>query len=327
MAKNKMITVIIPVYNVERFLPQCLDSVLSQSFRDFEALLILDGPTDGSGKICEEYALKDERIRIIRKENGGVSSARNAGIREARGKYLFFLDSDDYCAPKMLEVLLKNALDNKADISCCNYYFDEEDGLRTLPLFPDGSKFKELSSREALENGFSQLGFFAWNKIFIRRIFDGIKFPEGQLYEDISAVSKAFLAADKIVACDEPLYYYNRKNLQSITKKGFSVKKLDYFKASGEILAEAQEIKDFRLVKLIRRERAYHITGFCRQMAVGGFNDKAIIEPLIKELRGNIILHLTSGRKLSNKLFACALCVSWNLAFAIYSKLFGKYGI
>jgi len=121
MMKSELISIIIPVYNVEDYLARCLESILFQSFKDFEVLLIDDGSTDGSGKICDAYAQNDTRIRVIHKVNGGVSSARNVGLNNANGQYISFVDSDDFVHPCFLEFLYNSIKSSKADISICDY--------------------------------------------------------------------------------------------------------------------------------------------------------------------------------------------------------------
>ncbi|MEG0087047.1 MAG: glycosyltransferase, partial [Niameybacter sp.] len=115
------LSIIVPVYNVEKYLPKCIESILAQSFTDFEVILIDDGATDKSGEICEEYANKDTRIKIIHKENGGLSSARNAGIELSNGNYIGFVDSDDFIHPQMYEILLREARSSNSDVVICRY--------------------------------------------------------------------------------------------------------------------------------------------------------------------------------------------------------------
>ena len=126
MSKDIKVSVIVPVYNAEKYIKRCLDSILAQSYRYFEVLLIDDGSTDNSGKICDEYALNDNRIRVIHKENSGVSATRNIGITEAKGDYIAFVDSDDYIKSDMFEKMVKNAEKNNSDMVMCNYFTDKD---------------------------------------------------------------------------------------------------------------------------------------------------------------------------------------------------------
>ena len=121
MEKQPLISVIVPVYNVENYLPRCLDSIINQTYTNLEILLVDDGATDNSGKLCDEYAQKDNRIRVFHKENGGVSSARNMGLDNATGEYIAFVDSDDYIDKCMYEIMLNSSVQNNADIVVCGY--------------------------------------------------------------------------------------------------------------------------------------------------------------------------------------------------------------
>lgn len=307
---NLLISVIIPVYNVEKYLHKCVDSVLAQTYQNLEIILVDDGSTDSSGKICDEYAQKENRINVIHKKNGGLSSARNAGIDIAKGEFLAFIDSDDWVDAQFIEILYETLCKYHTQIACVGYYEVDQRGSRAiLPLSTQQQTL--VSHEQAIEMGFSSLGFFACNKLFAKTLFQEIRFPFGQLFEDLSTTSKLFLKADRIAISNKPLYYYNRLNMGSITKADFAVKKLDYFKATGEILSYAVSANNKKLIYVIEQERAYHIAGFFRQMAAVRFEDKNIINPLQKELRRNIGKLWKTKHKLSNKLFALACCVNF----------------
>ena len=181
------LAVIVPVYNVENLLPRCLDSILAQTYRDFTLILVNDGSTDGSGKICDGYAEKDERIRVIHKENGGLSSARNEGIelqKKLDNDLIAFVDSDDYIDPEMYGTMI-NALDKSgADIAVCLWSYLHTDGAVYNPENDEKISFPEetLSGRVFLEkylysspynNG---LAIAAWNKVFRKPLFDSLRF-------------------------------------------------------------------------------------------------------------------------------------------------------
>lgn len=318
---NNLISVIIPVYNVEQYLSKCLDSVVNQTYKNLEVILVDDGSTDNSGKICDEFALKDNRIIVIHKSNGGLSSARNEGLKFAKGQYVGFVDSDDYIEIGMYEKLLEVSLKYGSDVVCSNYYRVTNNKIYYKKILKGKNILAEISNNKGLEMGFDNLPFHACDKLFERSLFNNLSFPEGQLFEDISTISKIFMEAKKIVIYDKPLYYYNMMNLSSLTKQSFNIRKLDYFKATGNILEYAISNKNFSLAKAIKRERAYHISGFLRQMIESNFNDEKIINIYIKELRKNIFLHLLSKHKLSNKLFAMVACIKFNIAKKIYKVL------
>lgn len=313
-----LISIVVPVYNVEKYIHRCVDSILAQTYTNLEIILINDGSADNSGKICDEYAQKDARINVIHKRNGGPSSARNEGIDIASGKYLSFIDSDDWVAANFIEVLLKTIMKFNTKIACTGYYFVNPNNTLAVDVSDKNNKERIITSNLILEECFSNLGFYACNKLFAKELFDDIRFPAGKLFEDMATISKVLVKADAVAVNNTPLYYYNRCNLNSFTKRAFSIKKLDYFEFSRELLDYAQNNNKENLIKIIKRERAYHISGFFRQMAENNFENKKIISSLQKELRKNIFLLLFSYHKLSNKLFAIVCCINFTLAKKIY---------
>jgi glycosyltransferase involved in cell wall biosynthesis len=204
-----LLTVIIPVYNVKPYLDRCLDSVVNQTYRNLDIILVDDGSTDGSGKLCDEYQKKDSRIRVIHQKNEGLSEARNAGLAQARGGLLAFVDSDDWLAPDAYTVAVGAHLDTQADISVFGYYrvYEhkkkiEKPDFFILPLILQ----KEDALYELICN--DKINNYAWNKIYNRNIFDGLSFPPGRVYEDIYIMHKLFLRAEKISVVCARLYYY-----------------------------------------------------------------------------------------------------------------------
>ena len=195
-----MISVIVPVYNAEPYLRECLDSILGQTYRELEIILVDDGSTDGSPQICEEYREKDERVRVFHTENRGQSAARNLGIDDARGEWLMLVDSDDFVSPDYCAIPLQAALEHGADL----VIFE-----RTRVGWPAPTEEKEhptgvLTRKEAVENGRPA----PWNKLYHRDLFRGIRYPEGRVYEDIATTHRLIYAANRIVRMDLPLYYY-----------------------------------------------------------------------------------------------------------------------
>lgn len=220
------ISVVIPVYNSEQYLAECLDSVVSQSYGDISIILTDDGSSDSSGKICDDYAAKDHRIRVIHTENHGVSEARNTGIAESDGDYLCFIDSDDYVAPDYIEYLLKLITDDKADISVCQ-------------RMNSRSKIKEnkvLTDNKSCMSAFvktAEIDSVVWGKLYKKSLFDGISFPAGKRYEDEFTIYKLIAGADRIsVGCGSKYYY--RKNENSFMNRPFSDKDLELIEAMSE---------------------------------------------------------------------------------------------
>lgn len=216
--ENPKISVIVPVYNTEKELKRCVDSVIIQTLNDIEIILVDDGSTDNSGKLCDLYDEMDKRIRVIHKENGGLSDARNAGIDCARGDYIMFVDSDDWIDEDMCEILYSLALKENADIAECSYrnvypdHVDEESG-NTGIVICDNAIFALKSQLE-----WKYFKSVAWNKLYHKQIFaDGKRYPKGKYHEDEFFTHQAFFAAKRLAYVDLSKYNYWNGRLSSIT--------------------------------------------------------------------------------------------------------------
>ena len=204
-----LISVIVPVYNVERYLVQCVDSIINQTYKKLEIILVDDGSTDNSSKICDSYIQKDNRIRVIHKQNGGLSSARNAGLDIASGEYIAFVDSDDYILPEMYEVLFRLIDENNADMGACSWQRVNEAG--TPLLKQDTSPENEiLSGDEVLSIGMTRglTYVLAWNKLYKASIFDDLRFPEGRLHEDEFTAHHILSKCTRTVSTSAVMYMY-----------------------------------------------------------------------------------------------------------------------
>lgn len=224
------ISIIVPVYKVENYLERCVNSLLAQTWHDIEIILVDDGSPDNSGAICDEFAEKDPRVKVVHKENGGLSSARNAGLAIATGNYIGFVDSDDYVLPEMYEKLHLALTESDAEISICNYeYIDEETGQ----CIPTNSPVKtEVLSREkayaCLDVGMDGYSYYvtAWNKLYKKELFEGCLFVEGKIHEDEFFVHHVFAKCNQIAVIDDKLYMYMQRN-GSITNTHITIKHLD----------------------------------------------------------------------------------------------------
>lgn len=223
-----LISVIVPVYNVEKYLGKCVDSILAQTYENLEIILVEDGTKDGCGAICDAYAAQDPRVRVIHKENGGLSSARNAGMDIARGEYFGFVDSDDWIEPETYETLLNLAEKYDADLVCGSRYdVAEPTGERTLGLHHE--KEECISAMEMLGRVFVWDGCdsAAWDKLYRRHLFADIRYPLGMYSEDIAIFYKLMEKANRVALCPKPLYnYLHREN--SITTAKLSEKTFHY---------------------------------------------------------------------------------------------------
>ncbi len=202
-----LVSVIVPIYKVEPYLERCLDSIIRQTYTNLEIILVDDGSPDGCGAICDRYKEKDSRIIVIHKENGGLSSARNAGLDICTGEYISFVDSDDYIEPDMIEVMVRAMIETGADISICGIfdeYLSKENSIRL------SSKKKEIFSKEEIIK--MQLtnkeSFSVCNKVYRREIWIEVRFSEGQFYEDMDISSIVMSFAGSIVHVGKPLYHY-----------------------------------------------------------------------------------------------------------------------
>jgi len=223
-----LISVIVPVYNVEAYLHKCVDSILRQTHTNLEIILVDDGSTDRSSIICDEFASRDSRVTVIHKANGGVSSARNAGLKCASGQYIAFVDSDDYISPDMYQIMLKELLMNNASMCICRYCYVNDDECHTVlekgiteirsGVYSKYEIFYELSSN-------SVFGII-WNKLYQASILEGLEFNEGMIHEDECFVHYSYDNCTSVVIIEQELYYYVKRQ-GSIMNAQYSGERLD----------------------------------------------------------------------------------------------------
>lgn len=209
MKKEPLISVIVPIYNVEDYLKECIESIVNQTYKDLEIILVDDGSVDDSSKICDSYANIDSRIIVVHKENEGVSVARNVGISIANGEYIQFIDSDDYVESDMIKVLYNLIIDNNSDIAICNHYVSIDDQNiceydDSITIFDKMGAIKEL-----------MLGVRIWNyvfdKLFKKELFEEVEFSNNKRFEDTMIMPRLFDKANKSVFYNHPKYYYRQR--------------------------------------------------------------------------------------------------------------------
>lgn len=211
-----LISVVVPIYNMEKYLRVCLDSIKKQSYSNFEVILVDDGSTDNSKEISYEYVNSDSRFRLIIKENEGVSSSRNVGIDNSKGKFISFIDPDDWVEENYLEFLYQKLVESDSDISICGRYnFNEEDQMFYYLIFGENSYYEEIFDKESffrdyyIEKQGRNLCFTAsWGKLIKRELLEGLKFPLRRDLEDGFFTYKMYLKANKIIYSNQALYAY-----------------------------------------------------------------------------------------------------------------------
>ena len=315
------ISIIVPVYNVEQYLERCVESLINQTYKNIEIILVDDGATDNSGQLCDELAQRDPRIVVYHKENGGLSDARNYGIDKASGDYIGFIDSDDFIDDDMYEVLLSNILEYNADISFCRIY-DINDGENIEKDKTKNEPFV-LSSEEMVKNVLEAKVFSvtAGNKLYKKSLFDNLRFEKGKIAED------AFLMIDLLSSCEiivatfvKKYYYVHREN--SITTQKFTPKFLDVIEAyekNAKIVAEKYPNLKYQADTRICWAYFYVLD---RLLKDEEYKDEKLEFELIQYLKKNkrFILNnslFNSKRKLS----FVALLINKNLYKAILKKV------
>lgn len=208
-----LVSVIVPVYNVEKYIKRCICSIINQSYKNLEIILVDDGSKDNSGSICDDYAKQDNRVKVIHKDNGGLSDARNAGIEIAKGKYLCFVDSDDYIDKEFVQTLYDDMAHFGTNISAVNLaYFDDNNKYENASNV-DGNQ-EILNSTDAIRYLFTNDKYcnYAWNKMYKAELFQGVRYPFGKKMEDLGTTYRLFNKAGAVVYNPKPLYYYYQRS-------------------------------------------------------------------------------------------------------------------
>ena len=258
---NVVVSIVIPIYNVEAFLRVCLDSVEAQSFTSYEVILVNDGSTDSSAFIAQEYVGKHENWYLIHKENGGLSSARNAGIAEAGGEYICFIDSDDYIAPDYLQKLYEAACIYKSDMVIADYHEVDADGQDLLrdkgkELYQEG-----LVSREQILEALTYVGGYhfatavvvAWNKLIKTEIMQQFSYREGVLHEDEFLIMPLLLACDRVVWTRDDIYAYRQREGSIMQDEKLAFRHLQVLDAFEERIWLSKSVGSEELTRKLKR--------------------------------------------------------------------------
>ena len=282
--QNELISVVVPVYKVENYLKKCVDSILCQTYDNLEIILVDDGSPDSCPKMCDDYMLIDKRIKAIHKNNGGLSDARNAGIEIATGRYITFVDSDDFLYVNAIEVLYDNIKKYNSDISIGGHKVIYSDG-KIINRF--NNKEYCIGPEETLRKILYDDGIdlSAWAKLYKLELFNKIKYPVGRLYEDSATTYKLVDSSNKISVISVPVYEYVIRN-DSITNYNFSRKKMDLILSTQEMTEYV--IKRYpNLKKACNRRLMYAYLSTITQLAKSSVVDKKIKNELIDFISKN----------------------------------------
>lgn len=313
------ISIIVPVYNVENYLERCVDSIRRQTFTDYELILVDDGSPDGSGAICDRYATLDDRIRVIHKANGGLSSARNAGLDVAQGKYVGFVDSDDWIAEEMYSDLLRLIEESGSDVAACGCLetavFTKRATGKDVVTHYEG---KAILQNYLYEGAISMPGAYAvWRNLYRRDLFKEIRFPVGKLCEDMSTNYKVLLRAQRMAVCQKKMYFYFQGHA-SLSRTGLRAKHFDLLEMCNEISQLAANESDHNIKYLSEVLKARCYFSLLAKLALYGLADptlnrEALIQELTQELRKHYGLLMHAPIPTSRKIMISLLCVKFEL--------------
>ena len=240
--KCDLVSIVVPIYNVAQYLQTCLDSIISQTYSNLEIILVDDGSTDSCPEQCDQYAIRDERIKVIHQKNEGLSVARNTGLKHSNGKYIAFIDSDDVISKDMIEKLYIAITHDACQVSCCKYVkFEDEENINFNYNTSSSSNYYIYNNIDALSciylSKISNIAFTAWNKLYNRELFfeHNILYPDGKLYEDIFTTYKLIFFSNKVAFIEDELYFY-RQRTGSIMNQELTMKRLDALEGHKECL-------------------------------------------------------------------------------------------
>lgn len=319
------INVIIPVYKVEKYLDRCLKSVLEQSYSDIEVILVDDGSPDQCGVMCDEYAKKDPRIKVIHKKNGGLASARNAGLEAASAEFICFVDSDDWITKDMFQYMIELAQQNAADIVSVSYVLTDSEHQT---IDQNTVNVRVMERNEALEY-FLDIGmrsrvsdYPVCIKMFRRELFEDIRFPMGRLYEDLTTNVQLIQKAKIYVKSSKICYFYFQGG-SSIVRSGYKKKDDDLIFVCKETLRLTAKEHD-TIIKLCEQKLARAYFSLLTKIAVYGFAEelqkeerRKITGKFTKEIRKNFFCLMGSGMPISRKMILCILCIDYRLLIPV----------
>lgn len=314
--KNPLISVIIPVYNVETYLNSCINSILNQTYKNLEVILVDDGSTDKSPIICDEYANIDDRITVIHKRNGGLSDARNVGINIARGEYITFIDSDDLVALDMIDYLYKNLIDNNTDMSTCLHADIDKNGSIISSSEPENSIKIDGGTENCMKAFLTNAKFntVAWSKLYKLSMFSDVRYPKGKYHEDVFTTYKLVAKCKSITVGGESKYFY-RTRPNSIMTLSFKPSHMDAIEGKQQVNTYIEH--NYPSLSRFSRADIVYAANLCSmRIARGGVLYKNYIEELQEIYRKYEFDFLRGKSSIKSKVFSVLAFI--NLRFLLW---------
>jgi len=293
----------VPIYNVENYLRKCIDSIINQTYNNLEIILVDDGSPDNCGKICDEYAEVDSRIKVIHKENGGLSDARNVGIDVATGKYIAFIDSDDYIDKCFIEYLCTLCKKNDAYIAECDFvkFYDDK-----IEIINDEKEEFIFNNKEMINRIYNEESYIktviVWNKLYKTSLFKDIRFPKGKIHEDEFTTYKLYWNSNNRIAVTNKKLYYYRYNQESIMGSKFSLRRLDYIQALEERLKFFKNKNQIDLYDKTLELYAYRLIEYYNLIKKYVANSKIEQKELLRKFKKNYHKFLNLDVRKSTKI-------------------------
>ena len=308
-----LISVIVPIYNVEKYLNRCIDSILKQTYTNLEIILIDDGSPDNCPKICDQYKMKDTRIIVIHQVNSGLSGARNAGILKASGKYITFIDSDDYIHPILIEQLYTTLIQSNKQISACSYTYYEDQFATTI-----NEKYKCYNSSDSIKEILLEREFqpSAWGKLYDINLFDSIQYPVGKIFEDYYTAPYLFHLANGVAYVNSKLYYYNY-NIDSITKSKFNKKQMQYFEISNSVKKFLKK-KYPSMLELAKQRDVSVAISYYKKMCKDHYTNDEDRKMVLNTIKDNYKLFMKSNYPIKKRLASLFISAFSNICEYIF---------
>lgn len=313
--KHPLVSVIVPVYNVEDYLEECIDSIMNQVYKNIEIILIDDGSTDRSGSLCDGLMELDNRIRVIHKKNGGLSSARNAGLEVANGKYILFVDSDD-----LISELMISAMTEAAEKNNCNLVVSPITQCKSEIHHCSIIHMEMLNSKSVLRSFLEEKSITTSSsgKLYNSLLWEDVRFPEGVIFEDFATIYKVVLKCERICKIDSHFYYY-RPNPKGITGSPFTKSKMDYYKVTEWVREELDKKGYNDLVHILKNRTVRYSISFYRDIARSDYKELEDCTTVINHIRKDIARYMFSNYKLTSKMYGLMISCSPTIARHIFS--------